>query len=246
MANSCRPAGRVVKNVTGYDLMRLWMRLTRHARHPHFGFAARPPIRETVDIAVRNLSRAEALKMANAAYLADCRPDIADIIRERRSLDTPPAGTCVARGPRPNSGAGNVAAEFDGLYRVARDPGFEPGHELTIRIACPRTQLDDVSGAVEVLAPSATVLRPLGGGMTAAWTADEAPPVHRAQPVFEAIRSSLKASGGSLIVERMPLSWRPGIDPWGEPPGSFVIMQRLKAAYDARGRLNSGRFCGGI
>ncbi len=241
-----KSGGRVVKNVTGYDMMRLWtgslgtlgVLVSASLRVQPFG--------ETVDIAVRGLKRAEALKMANAAYLADCRPDVADIIRESDRwtllLRVPSSLADLARTVAP----GTAAEEWAGLYRTARDTGFGPGDELTIRLASPRTQLDAMSAQVESLAPSGVILRPLGGGMLATWTAGDLPPLRKALPVFDALRQSLAAAGGSLVLERMPNSWRTDIDPWGDPPGSFVIMQRLKAAYDARGRLNSGRFCGGI
>jgi FAD/FMN-containing dehydrogenase len=62
--------------------------------------------------------------------------------------------------------------------------------------------------------------------------------------VIAALRATLAPVGGSVIVERQPEGW--SIDAWGAPPASFALMQAAKHAWDPDGRLNRGRFIGGI
>jgi glycolate oxidase FAD binding subunit len=62
-------------------------------------------------------------------------------------------------------------------------------------------------------------------------------------PELTAARASLREGGGSLVVQAgLP----PGFDPWGPVPQSFPIMRKLKVNFDPEGRLNPGRFVGGL
>jgi glycolate oxidase FAD binding subunit len=61
-----------------------------------------------------------------------------------------------------------------------------------------------------------------------------------------AAREALIAGGGSLVVEAAPAPVRAAIDPWGPVPNSFPIMAAMKHRFDPEGRLNPGRFVGGL
>jgi glycolate oxidase FAD binding subunit len=66
----------------------------------------------------------------------------------------------------------------------------------------------------------------------------------------EAVRSArrvVEALGGNLVVtEAGEPAFAGGVDPFGTLPGSFALMERLKARFDPEGRLNGGRFVGGL
>jgi len=59
-------------------------------------------------------------------------------------------------------------------------------------------------------------------------------------------RDAVHSAGGSLIVERAPLSVKAGIDVWDYNGDSLAIMRGLKAQYDPNRILNPNRFAGGI
>jgi glycolate oxidase FAD binding subunit len=61
---------------------------------------------------------------------------------------------------------------------------------------------------------------------------------------LESIRRAAESTGGSLIVARAPGD--AGFDPWGTPPGSLGLQRRVKAAFDPKGVANPGRLPGGI
>jgi glycolate oxidase FAD binding subunit len=61
-----------------------------------------------------------------------------------------------------------------------------------------------------------------------------------------AAREALGGMGGFLVVLDAPAPVRAQVDVWGPAPDGLGVMQRLKAAFDAKGILNPGRFVGGI
>ncbi len=64
--------------------------------------------------------------------------------------------------------------------------------------------------------------------------------------VTRELRAQARAAGGSLVIEGCAAALKALADVWGEPPSGFGVMQALKAAYDPDGLLNPGRFVGGI
>ena len=57
-------------------------------------------------------------------------------------------------------------------------------------------------------------------------------------------RAAAVALRGSLVVERCPTELKSRIDVWGEVGSSFRIMAALKERFDPHGILNPGRFVG--
>jgi glycolate oxidase FAD binding subunit len=58
------------------------------------------------------------------------------------------------------------------------------------------------------------------------------------------LRSLAGREGGAVIVEGCPAELKRQIDVWGEPRGGFSLMRRIKEQMDPRGTLSPGRFAG--
>ena len=74
-------------------------------------------------------------------------------------------------------------------------------------------------------------------------------PADATQRLVEAIaelRLSAQEARGSMVVERCPIDLKRRISVWGEPGSDFYMMQRLKQQFDPKGTFVKGRFVGGL
>jgi glycolate oxidase FAD binding subunit len=64
--------------------------------------------------------------------------------------------------------------------------------------------------------------------------------------LIEELRGTLRATGGSVTVLRMPQSSSPQPDVWGGISNALPLMREIKRRFDPNRVLNPGRFVGGI
>lgn len=64
--------------------------------------------------------------------------------------------------------------------------------------------------------------------------------------VVARLRSGIVGLGGSLVVLTCSSDLKPALDVWGEPGEPLELMRRIKERFDPRAVLNPGRFIGGI
>ncbi len=60
------------------------------------------------------------------------------------------------------------------------------------------------------------------------------------------LRILAKQLGGSLVIEQIDSALKDRVDVWGHVGNAFPLMKRLKETLDPQGVLNPGRFVGGI
>jgi glycolate oxidase FAD binding subunit len=70
--------------------------------------------------------------------------------------------------------------------------------------------------------------------------------VPRLMKAIADLRSYAQAAKGSLVVEHCPVELKRLINVWGEPGPDFYLMQRLKQQFDPKGTFVRGRFVGGL
>ncbi len=111
---------------------------------------------------------------------------------------------------------------------------------LLCRAAALPTQLPSLIDSVEAVGgPPSILALPTIGVLHASW-AD-------LDDVEEAVRrlhAATSGVGGSLLIEVCPLDLKRRLDVFGEPPPSFDLMRRIKQQFDPKGILGPGRQVG--
>jgi glycolate oxidase FAD binding subunit len=255
---AARAGGRVVKNVAGYDLMKLFIgSLGTLTVLTEATFKVRPlPERQHgLVLAVRGMRAALELGAAIDGALAvfvegglgdrDGRASVvvrlggvaADVAVVRaRLLDVARREGAVIEVDG-DADAPTVRARF----ATGRDFPAATEGELVVRLATLPARLSAVAAAaIAALDPTTGrwLADPRRGVLTLALATGAAP------ALLAALTQVADAHGAHLVVERFPSELASTITVWHPLPPALPLMRRMKAALDPGGVLAPGRFVG--
>jgi glycolate oxidase FAD binding subunit len=250
-----RSGGRVVKNVAGYDLNKLYVGSLGTLGvlvECTFKVLPRPPV--TVGARARFARSVDAFTTADAITRTSARP----------------AALAISGGP---SGAWDLLLQADGdsapvartlelLSRYARDHGAGsqqddgvPALLTALRDVASRGEGTVVRAALPLAAQAAFAATAVGLEGFTQLVADAASGIVRVvldgddRAMLDgagALLAAARVCGGSARVERRPEPLRARLATWGDTaPAGQLIMRRLKEAFDPRGILEPGRSAAG-
>jgi len=265
-----RCGGRVVKNVTGYDLAKLYV-----GSHGTLAVLAgawlhlRPVPLAKRCLALRlsegeaahalaleaaRLCSARAVTLVAAGLARRCAPlaahvdDVADWLLVCELAGEPTTCERDARMLRGRAEGDEVGDEA--LSAVRELPaGASPG-ALRARLQVTSAALPELCGRLAALG-AGLVVHPVPGTVHALFesspsSAEAGPPAAQA---LAAMQQMQRRHAGELIVESWPEgAERPPEVFYGEmgEPGALPLMRAIKSRFDPGGILNPGRFVGGI
>ena len=230
-----RAGGNVVKNVAGYDLMKLYTGSlgtlgvvveTTWRLHP------RPPARQVVTFAAYDGQLLQRL------LRSPLTPTAIEVMDERLVV--------VFESIEPSVLAqADAAAALGGAVEVGEDlpAGFgerpwRPG-TVGLKVAYELAALDPVLDALRRLGPVTARGRAGVGVLEVALPAVD-------PGGLDGLRREVAACDGTVVVREAPAELRREIDVWGPVGDALALMRRVKDQFDPQHRLAPGRFVGGI
>ena len=218
--------GRVVKNVSGYDMMKL-----------HLGAMGCLGVIVAASFKVFP----NALHDVSVEVACDSLDEAWAASEKALALPLPPAALELLA-------SGHLMARFlgsrDAVVRMVSELGWKDadpaawiehsrrGPSTWARIAVPRHKLHETllelpAGAEWWASPGVGIVNwSVEGGVDAVRDA----------------RATVEAAGGSLVMLAGPAEMRREAGAWGSPPPTLELMTRLKNAFDPGHTLNPGRF----
>jgi glycolate oxidase FAD binding subunit len=117
------------------------------------------------------------------------------------------------------------------------------GHELVFRVMVPRSAITDLLQGVQDwdstnLSP-AIVADVMAGAI---WIGSNE--THSAAAWFAQLRSKAARHKGHVVLVDAPADVKRDLDIWGPTPASFFLMRRIKQQFDPKRLMNPGRFVG--
>jgi glycolate oxidase FAD binding subunit len=260
--NESKCGGRVVKNVAGYDMNKLYVgSYGTLAVITELTFKLRPLPESDVTLVVSARSEASLLDFANRVLAAELQP--ASVFLTKRLVDDliesmEEADALLIRFID-NEAAVNhqldwVKRATDHLELKLMLLTDDQGEPIWRRVA----DLDRrAANAVRISVPVSTVesvlakLAPAGcaaaidlglGIIRIAFDEDE----RKAAETIKRWRFHVAGSGGTLFVERASSALRQEVDAWGDAGLASSLMKSIKTKFDPESLLNPGRLVAGI
>lgn len=243
-----KSGGRVVKNVAGYDLAKLFIGsfgtlgvITEVALKIY----PRPSVVHTLISEIPDLASA----LRTAGSIRDLGPGILDLqvasagLGAQLGLDGPALLVTVGGG---EAATGELVSQVEDLAG-ARSLDGEAGARLKDALrdfpATATAKLSVLPARLGELAdPGSRHTSLLYPAVGVAYL--RAPDLTVAEG--QALREQITARGGSLVLLDTPAAWKGEVDAWGTPGPELALMKKVKDVFDPERVMSPGRFIGGI
>ncbi len=257
-----KAGGRVVKNVAGYDMCKLFvgsLGTLGVITEVTFKLA---PIPESAATLVASGPLAQALRLVDELSQSTLLPAAiailsSDLFKATSTAPEMPAVAVWAEGfeeavarhlrelQELAGGIGLTAEILRGethqrLWEHLRDFGAN-GKDIVYRITIPSASVAEVVEKIDKWIAADRPARYIAhAGCGTVWCSLDAVPPNAEW--FSTLSALAQEQRGHVVMVAAPPAFKEGIDVWGPPPLSLAIMREIKHQFDPQGILNPGRF----
>ena len=258
-----RAGGKVVKNVAGYDLAKLFTgSLGTLGVIAEATFRLHPLPDATRTVAVEVATTGDAGRFVAALATSTLVPSAAELRWDEP--DGPGQVVVVFEGITPGveaqaaalleiaraHGSAQIvgAVREQALWAELRTPAGLHEGEVCLKLAYPIAALESVIGAAQNEARRRGIpVRCSAHAATGVAHVGFREEDSAALPsIVESMRTMLAPHSGRIVVLRAPAEGKHGPSVWGPDADALPLMRRIKAQFDPGRILNPGRFTGGI
>src|SRR5215208_4146715 len=216
-----KAGGKVVKNVAGYDLSKLFtgsLGTLGVIAECNFRLHPRPEAARTVAVELEStLAAGEAAQADTASYVLRGFGEVRTLTDEEAD----------SRGPLAPPGAGD---------------------ELAVKVSAPPAELTGVLDSTLGACSRRGVMPRLTGhaGIGVTYAALSGADENAYVQIVEELREIWSRRGGSVVVREGSPAFKERVEAWGPLGSRLELTRRVKEKFDPRGIMNPGRFAGGI
>ncbi len=251
-----KAGGKVVKNVAGYDLSKLFtgsLGTLGVIAECNFRLHPRPETARTVAVELPDTASAGAA--SQAILHAQIVPSAVELVWDGETrlltilIEGIPSGVEAQA-----EAASHILGGFGEVRELADDeamPSGPPGagdDAVAVKISAPPAELtgvlDSTLGASSRLGVTPRITGHAGTGVT--YVGLSGGEEEARAGVVEELREIWLRRGGSVVVRQASPAFKERVEAWGPIGTRLDLTRRVKDKFDPRGILNPGRFVGGI
>ena len=252
---SIKAGGKVVKNVAGYDMCKLFVgSLGTLGIITEVTFKVSPTA-ESASTSIARGTLIQARHFLEELFLSRLLPAAVFLLRETTANDWQVAVWCEgfaetverhgrelqAMAARAGMNLGSAVPEKHlDLWQSVRDFPLAPDR-VTYRITVPRAAVFDYLERAAVWNPSQIIS---DASMGTIWLAF--PGNKTAIARFSEIEATARERGGHALLFSAPAGLKTAVNVWGASPPTLSLMREIKSRFDPDALLNPGRFVGGL